>query len=365
MAKESRKAKNGNSERIIDLLEKFSNAHGVSGYESDVRKIFIEEIKPFVDEVKVDNLGSAIARRKGDGLTIMLTAHMDEVGFMVKYIDDKGFIFLSEIGGYFEQTILHQRVIIHGKNGPILGVIGSKPIHAMKAEERKKMIELRAMFVDIGAKDQKDAKKMGVEIGTAITLDSKFKKMANGNVVGKAFDDRAGLVMLIEAMRRISKLKIKSDIFTVGTVQEEVGLKGAHTSAFGINPDVAIATDVVIPGDYPGLTKQDSSVEMGKGPVITIMDANGRGMVASEKVVKWLRETAEKNKIDYQVDVSEGGTTDAASIQLTQKGIPVGTITVPDNNIHSSVEIVNIGDVDRGAELIAQAILSVDEYFKK
>lgn len=361
----AQKSKNKNLEGIVSLLEKFSNTHGVSGYEGDVRKVFTEEIKPFVDEVKIDNLGNAIAHKKGEGLTIMLTAHMDEVGFMVKHIDDKGFIFFSEIGGFFEQTILHQRVIVHGKNGPVLGVIGSKPIHAMKAEERKKMIEMRAMFIDIGAKDEKDAKKLGVEIGTTITLDSKFRKMANDNVVGKAFDDRVGLTMLVEAMRRISKLKVNANIFAVGTAQEEVGLKGARTSAFGINPDVAIATDVAIPGDHPGITKQESSVEMGKGAVITIMDANGRGMVASEKVVKWLRETAEKNKINYQLDVSEGGTTDAASIQLTKSGIPVGTITVPDRNIHSSVEMVNIHDVDQGAELIARAIISADKYFTK
>ncbi len=360
-----RKKQQENFGRIALLLEKFSNANGVSGYEGDVEKSFTEEIKPYVDEIKTDRLGNLIARRKGDGLTIMLTAHMDEVGFMVKYIDEKGFLFFSEIGGYFEQTILHQRVIVHGKKGPVLGVIGSKPIHIMKAEERKKMIELKAMFIDIGAQDAKDAQKLGIEIGSTVTLDSKFERMANNNVVGKAFDDRAGLAMLVEAMRRISKVKTKANIFVVGTVQEEVGLKGARTSAFGINPDLALATDVALPGDHPGVTRQDSTVEMGKGAVVTIMDANGRGMIASEKVIKWLRETAEKNKIKYQLDVSEGGTTDAAAMQLSQSGIPVGVINVPDRNIHSSVEVVNLFDVDQGAELIAQAIFTADKYFKK
>lgn len=354
-----------NFERITMLLEKFSNANGVSGYESNVEKIFSEELRPFVDEIKTDKLGNLIAHKKGDGPTIMLTAHMDEIGFMVKYIDEKGFIFFSEIGGYFDQTILHQRVVVHGKNGPVLGVIGSKPIHAMNAEERKKMIEQKAMFIDIGAKDAEDVKKLGVEIGTTATLDSKLVKMANDNVVGKAFDDRAGLAILVEAMRRISKIKIKANVYAVGTIQEEVGLKGARTSAFGINPDIAIATDVAIPGDHPGITKQESNIEMGKGAIIMIMDANGRGMVASEKVVKWLRETAEKNKISHQLQVSEGGTTDAAAIQLSQSGILVGAICVPDRNIHTSVEMINLGDVDSGAELIAQAIMSADKYFKK
>jgi len=354
-----------NFERITLLLEKFSNANGVSGYESNVEKIFSEEMKPFVDEIKTDKLGNLIAHKKGDGLTIMLTAHMDEIGFMVKYIDEKGFLFFSEIGGFFDQTILHQRVIVHGKNGPVLGVIGSKPIHVMNAEERKKMIEKKTMFIDIGAKNAEDAKKLGVEIGATVTQDSKFQIMANNNVVGKAFDDRAGLTMLVEAMRRISVNKISANVFAVGTIQEEVGLKGARTSAFGINPDIAIATDVVVSGDHPGITKQESNMEMGKGAVITIMDASGRGMIASEKVVKWLKETAEKNKIDHQLEVSEGGTTDAAAIQLSQRGIPVGVISVPDRNIHTSVEVINIHDVDSGAELIAQAIMSVDKYFEK
>lgn len=357
--------KNKNFGRLVLLLEKFSNATGVSGYESNIEKIFIEEITPFVDEVRTDKLGNLIAHKKGDGLTIMLTAHMDEIGFMIKHIDEKGFIFFSEIGGFFDQTILHQKVIVHGKKGPVLGVIGAKPIHIMKVEDRKKMIEQKEMFIDIGVKDAKGAKELGVEIGSTITVDSKFERMANNNVVGKAFDDRAGLAMLVEAMRRISKLKTKADIFIVGTIQEEVGLKGARTSAFGINPDLALATDVAIPGDHPGITKQESTVEMGKGAVITIMDANGRGMIASEKVVKWLRETAEKNKIAHQMQVADGGTTDAAVIQLSQSGIPAGSINVPARNIHSPVEMVNLFDVEECAELIAQAILSADKYFSK
>lgn len=355
----------GNLERIILLLEKFSNSHGVSGYESDVRKIFIEEMKPFADEIKVDNLGNAIAHKKGDGPTIMLAAHMDEIGMMVKYIDEKGFVRFSVIGGFFDQTLLSQRVIIHGKKGSVLGLVGCKPPHMMKDEERKKVVEIKTMFIDVGAKNAADAGKMGIEVGTPITLDRKFERLANNTVTGKAFDNRVGLVMLVEAMRRISKVKAKANVFAVGTVQEEVGLKGARTSAYGINPDVAIATDVDIPGDHPGVDKQESALEMGKGAVITIMDANGRGVIVPEKVVAWLKKTANKNKIKHQMDVSEGGTTDATSIHLTRSGIPTGVISVPARYIHSPVEMVNISDIDQGAELIAQAILSADKYFGK
>lgn len=359
------KNKKENVEIIILLLEKLSNAHGVSGYESEVRKIFTEEVKPFVDEIKTDNLGNLIAHKKGDGLTIMIAAHMDEIGMMVKYIDEKGFIRFTTIGGFFDQTLLSQRVIIHGKKGIILGLVGCKPPHVMKDEDRKKVVEIKTMFIDIGAKNANDVKNMGIEIGAPITIDRKFQRLANDVVTGKAFDNRIGLVMLVEAMRRVSKLKIKANIFAVGTVQEEVGLKGARTSAYGINPDVAIATDVDIPGDHPGIEKQESALEMGKGAVITIMDANGRGVIVPEKVINWLKETAEKNKIDHQLDVSEGGYTDAAVIHLSRAGIPTGVISVPTRYIHSPVEMANVHDIDSGAELIAQSILSANKYFTK
>ncbi len=359
------RSKNENLERISNLLEKFSNAHGVSGYEKNIQKLFSEEIKPFIDNVKIDNIGNLVAQKKGRGLSIMIAAHMDEIGLMIKHIDEKGFVRFVSIGGFFDQTLLSQRVVVHGKKGAVVGLVGCKPPHVMKDEERKKVVEIKTMFIDIGAKNIKDAEEMGVSIGSPITIDRDFKKLANNNVTGKAFDNRAGLVMLIEAMHRVSKLKINTNVFAVGTVQEEVGLKGAKTSAYGINPDLAIATDVTIPGDHPGIEKQDSTVEMGKGAVITIMDASGRGVIVPEKVIKWLKETAEKNNIRYQMDVSEGGTTDATAIHLTRNGIPTGVISVPARYIHSPIEMVNIEDIDQGAELIAQAIISADKYFSK
>ncbi len=354
-----------NIERITSLLEKFSNATGISGYEGNVEKMFATEIRPYIDEIKTDRLGNLIAHKKGEGLTIMIAAHMDEIGLIVKYIDEKGFIRFTPVGGFFDQTLLSQRVIIHGKKGPVLGLVGSKPPHVMKDEERKKVVEIKTMFIDIGAKDAKDAEKMGIEVGSTVTLDREFQRLANDNVTGKAFDNRVGLVMLVEAMRRISKLKVKANVFAVGTVQEEVGLKGARTSAYGINPDVAIATDVTIPGDHPGIDKQEAAVEMGKGSVITIMEAGGRGAIVPERIINWLKETGDKNKIKYQVEVSEGGMTDAASIHLIRNGIPTGVISAPARYIHSPVEMVNINDVDSGAELIAQAILLADKYFGK
>jgi endoglucanase len=352
-------------QNIISLLEKFSNAHGISGYESEVREIFKEEISPFVDEIKIDKMGNLIAIKKGGKPSVMIASHMDEIGLMAKYIDDRGYIYFVTVGGFSDQTLLSQRVIVHTKKGNLIGVIGSKPPHIMEAEEQKKVIQAKNMFIDIGAKNKKDAEKLGVEIGSPITIDRKFEILENNLVTGKALDNRAGLVMLIEAMKRISRTKTKNlpTIYAVGTVQEEVGLKGAHTSAFEINPDVAIATDVNIPGDYPGVEKKDSEIELGKGASITVMEASGRGVIVQEKVLEWLKETAKKNKIKYQLDVGRGGMTDATAIHLTKSGIPTGVISAPTRYIHSPVEVLNINDLDEGAELIAKSVISAGKYF--
>ncbi|NYT00941.1 MAG: M42 family metallopeptidase [Methanocellales archaeon] len=345
---------------IKDLLEKLSNAHGISGHEGVVRAIVEEEIHPYVDEVSTDKLGNLIATKKGEAPSIMLAAHMDEIGLMVKYVDNDGFIKFVKVGGWFDQTLLNQRVIFHTEKGITTGVIGSKPPHVMKEEDKKKVVNADDMFIDVGAKNKKDAQKLGIVEGTSITIDREFRHMANDMVTGKAFDNRAGLVMLIEALKRTDA---DVTVHAVGTVQEEVGLKGSKTSAFGLNPDVAIATDVTIAGDHPGIEKKDSAIEIGKGPSITVLDGSGRGLITSEPILKWLKETAKRKKISYQLDVSSGGTTDATAIQLTKAGIPSGTISLPTRYIHSPVEVISLRDLDRCAELIARAIETVNEYF--
>ncbi|MCD4800312.1 MAG: M42 family metallopeptidase [Methanococcoides sp.] len=345
------------------LLENLSNAHGISGYENNVKQIMEDEITPYVDETRTDKMGNLIATKKGDGPTIMLAAHMDEIGLMVQYIDDNGFLHFVKIGGWFDQTLHSQRVAVHGNNGQLTGVIGSKPPHVMKEEDRKKPVKAEDMFIDIGAKDKEDAMKMGVDVGTAISMDRDFATLANGLVTCKAFDNRAGVAMLIDAMKQISKTKVNATIHAVGTVQEEVGLKGARTSAFGLNPDVAIAVDVTFPGDHPGISKNDSALEMGKGAVITVVDASGRGLIADRTVVKWLKETAEENKIPYQLNVGGGGTTDATAIHLTREGIPSSTISVPTRYIHSPVEVLSLEDLRSCADLIAKAVQNIDKYF--
>jgi endoglucanase len=347
---------------IQRLLELLSNAHGISGREGSIQEIVRQEIGPLVDEIRADNLGNLVATKKGERPSIMIAAHMDEIGLMTKYVDEKGFIRFVTIGGWFDQTLLNQRVIVHADSGPICGVIGSKPPHVMKPDDRKKPIEIKDMFVDAGCADQDEAKAVGIKPGTPMSIDRTFATLAGDRVTGKALDNRAGVVMMIEALKRT---KTKSTIYAVGTVQEEVGLKGAKTSAFELRPDVALATDVTIPGDHPGIEKKDSALEIGKGPVITIADASGRGLIASEKVVDWLAETAREFEIEVQMDVSGGGTTDATAIQLTREGIHTGLISVATRYIHSPVEVLSIKDLEACAELIARALETAPRYFKK
>jgi putative aminopeptidase FrvX len=347
---------------IKSLLEKLSNAHGISGSEGSVQEMVQQEIGSYVDEVKTDSMGNLIATKKGDAFSIMIEAHADEIGLMVKHIDDKGFLRFIKIGGWFDQTLLNQRVIIHSRSGPVVGVIGSKPVHVMKEEDRKKPVEAKDMFVDIGCQNKLEVEDLGILPGTAISIDREFASLQGDRVTGKAFDNRAGLVAMIEALKRTSS---KCTIHVVATVQEEVGLKGAKVSAYGLNPDLAIAADVTVPGDHPGIELKDAPVEMGKGPVVVVADGSGRGLIASPVVVNWLSETAKKFNIPVQLEASDGGTTDATSIHLTKSGIPTGVISVATRYIHSPVEVLSLKDIDLAAELIARALESAPSYFKK
>jgi len=351
----------GDIEAIRDLLERLSNAHGISGFEERIREIVISEVEPLVDEILVDKVGNLIASRTGDGPRVMLAAHMDEIGLMTKYIDEKGYIRFIKVGGWFDQILLGQRVVIQtGEGKYVYGVIGSKPPHLMDEEERKKPLKVKDMFIDIGCGSREEVESLGVTEGQAVILDRELRGLAGDRVTSKAFDNRAGLVMAIEAMRRI---KENAAVTFVGTVQEEVGLKGARTSAFRVRPDVAIATEVCISGDHPGAEKEYSTVKMGEGPAITIVDAGGRGIITPEPVLRWLKETAQKHGIPYQVDVSDGGTTDATAIFLTREGVPSGVVSIPARYIRSPVEVISLGDLDKGAELIARAVETAGVYF--
>jgi len=343
-----------------ELLERLSNAHGVSGYEGNIKQMIEAEVMPLVDEVRSDKMGNLIATKCGGSPIVMLAAHMDEIGLMVKYVDEKGFARFTKTGGWFDQTLLNQRMILHTENGQVIGVLGSKPPHAIKEEDKNKVIKAEDMFIDFGATSKEDADKIGVKAGTPVTSDIDFRSIGNDRVTGKAFDNRAGCVMLIEALRQMKD--VKATVHAVFTVQEEVGLKGAKTSAFGLNPDVALATDVTITGDHPGIEKKDSAIEMGKGPSITVSDADGRGIIVPQSVLNWLKEAAGSD-IPYQLEVGSGGTTDASAIHLTREGIPTGVISMPTRYIHTPVSVLSMSDLEKSVELIARAVKIVDRFF--
>jgi len=350
---------------LTKTLEKLSNACGVTGREEEVRNLMKELLKSYVDEVKEDKLGNVIGikrarkkRGKKKSLSVMLAAHMDEIGLMVKTVTKEGFLQFAKIGGIDDRILLAQRVIVHTQKKPLPGIIGSKPPHIQKEEERKKIVSANEMFIDIGAKNKEEAKKMGVQIGDPVSFDSKFAKVGRNVVIGKAFDDRAGCALMIETMKELGE--VDCNVYAVGTVQEEVGLRGATVAAFGIYPDVAIAFDVTVAGDVPGVKEVEAPIKMGKGPSFTVADA---GLIAHPKVLRLLVETAEENKIPYQLETGLPGSTDAARIALTREGVPSGVISIPTRYIHSPTAMLNLSDLRNAVKLSVAAIHKIPKYF--
>ena len=338
----------------MELLRELCLASGVSGFEEEVKRIMQRELKKSCSEVKEDRFGNVIGR-KGSGKTkIMLAAHMDEVGLMVKHVGKEGFLNFVKVGGIDDRILLHQRVIVQSKKGSFPGIIGLKPPHLQKDEERKKVVKHDEMFIDIGAKNRKEAEKL-VSVGDPVLFESSFGSLSKDLYYGKAIDDRIGCYMLLKIMEKIPK-NIDAEIYAVGTTQEEVGLKGARVAAYSINPEYAIAIDTTISGDTPGIKETESDLKLGKGPSITIMEAAGRGVVSHPLVRDALIAAAKKRKIPYQIDVLEGGMTDAAIIYLTREGIPCGVVSCPTRYIHGPTAVFDMRDVNNAVKLVLSAV---------
>jgi endoglucanase len=345
---------------LSENLEKLSNACGVAGREEEVRNLMTKLLKPHVDEVYVDKLENVIAIKKGKKTApkVMLAAHMDEVGLMVKTITKEGFLQFAKMGGIDDRILLAQKVIVYTEKGALPGIVGSKPPHIQKEEERKKVLTYDELFIDVGAKSLENAAKMGVKVGDVIGFDVKYARIGKDTVIGKAFDDRAGCAVMIETLKLLEKTDCT--IYAVGTVQEEVGLRGAGTAAFGVDPDVGIALDVTVAGDVPGVREIDTTVKMGKGPTLTVSDS---GLITHPKVLRLLFAAAEENKIAYQLETGLMGTTDAARISLTRQGVPSGVISIPTRYIHSPVGMLSLKDAENSAKLTAAAIQKIQKTF--
>ena len=341
-------------------LEKLSNACGVTGRENPVRNLMAEMLKPYADEIQTDRMENVIAIKNGkpNAPKIMLAAHMDEVGLMVKTITKDGFIQFSKMGGIDDRILPAQKVVVHTKSTAYPGVIGSKPPHIQKEEERKKIISYDDLFIDIGAKNKDDAVGMGVAIGDPVAFDVVYTNLGKDTVMGKAFDNRAGCAVMVETLRLLKE--VDCTVCAVGTVQEEVGLRGAATAAFGVDPDLALALDVTIAGDVPGVREFDTSVKMGKGPALTISDS---GLITHPKILRWLLDTAQEEQIAIQLESGLLGSTDAARISITRQGIPSGSISIPTRYIHSPTSIISLQDLELSAKLAAAALQRATKYF--
>jgi len=345
---------------LSENLEKLSNASGVVGREDEVRNLMLKLMKPYADKVYLDKLENVVAVKQGKKKTpkIMLAAHMDEIGLMVKTVNKEGFIQFAKMGGIDDRLLLAQKVIVQSSKGPVHGIVGSKPPHIQKEEERKKIVTFDELFIDIGAESKEDVAKMGVRVGDPIVFDEEFVSIGKDLVIGKAFDNRIGCAIMIETLKLLKDTDC--NVFAVGTVQEEVGLRGAATAAFGVDPDVGLALDVTVAGDVPGVREFDSSVKMGKGPALSVTDA---GLITHPKVLRILLDTAEENKISYQLETGLMGTTDAARISLARQGVPCGTVSVPARYIHSPIGMINLRDAEASAKLTAAAVLNMKKVF--
>lgn len=340
---------------IEKVLENLSNISGVSGNERAVATYIIDLLKEVCDRVTVDDLGNILALKKGNDKAknkkIMIAAHMDEVGLMVKGINEDGFLHFIKIGGVDVRTLLAQEVIIHGKKD-ILGIIGAKPPHLQKKDEQKKSINIEDLYIDVGLSH--DEARKYITIGDFVTINRKLLSLSANNVAGKALDNRAGIAAMIECMNYLTKLKHDSDIYFVATVQEEVGLRGAITSAYNIMPDIGIVLDVGH-GKTPELSEEDT-IELGKGPGIAL------GANIHPKIYKKLVDIGEKNNIPYQLEVNPASSgTDAWAIQVTGSGIATGLLSIPLKYMHTSVELLNINDLKSTGKLLALFIASLGD----
>jgi len=346
--------------KLVEALEKLSNANGVTGREDEVRELMKQYLKPYVDETREDRLGNLIAFKKGnkDAPTVMLAAHMDEVGLMIKNIKKKGFLQFAKVGGIDDRVLLAQKVIVHTDKGPLIGVVGSKPPHIQTEEEQKKVVDADRLFIDVGAKDKNEAKKMGVQVGDVVSFDTKFVQIGENVVLGKALDDRVGCAMMVETMKRLQK--VDCNVYAVGTIQEEVGLRGATIAAFQVAPDVCIVLETTVAGDMPGVEEGKAPAKMGEGPVVTVADA---GLIAHPKILRLLIDSAKEHKIPYQLETGIRGSTDAARISLSREGVPSGVISVATRYIHSPAAILNLDDAEKTVKLAVAAIENVSKYF--
>jgi putative aminopeptidase FrvX len=344
----------------LTLLRELSEAPGVPGYEEEVRKVMRKHLAGLA-EIEQDRLGSLICRKAGDSdrPRIMLAGHMDEIGFMVSAISKEGFLRFQTLGGWWDQVMLAQRVVVKTHKGDVTGLIGSKPPHILSAEDRKKVVEKKDMFIDVGAASEEEAReRFGVTPGDPVIPVSPFEVMANDRLLlGKAWDDRLGVALFIDVIKELAGRKHPNTVYGVGTVQEETGLRGATTSSHAVDPDVAIALEVDIAGDVPGVREHEAWAKLGKGPSILLYDAS---MIPNLKLRDLAISTAKENDIPVQLTALSGGSTDAGRMHIHGRGVAGLVVGVPTRYIHSHAGILHRDDYDNLVRLLVALVLKLD-----
>lgn len=341
------------------LLSELTEAHGVPGYEAPIRAVVRKHLEP-LGELSQDKIGSVICKKTGSAPQpkVMLAGHMDEIGFMVKHVTDEGFIKFIPLGGWFDQVLLGQRVVIKGSKGDVVGVIGSKPPHLLPADERNKVVPKKDMYIDVGATSKQEIEEAGVRQGDAVIPRADFVPLATGKTyLSKAFDDRVGTALLISTLQGLQDQEHPNTVYAVATVMEEVGIRGATTSVRAVDPDVAIVLESDIAGDVPGIKPEESSVKLGGGPSMLIYDTR---MIPNLKLRDFVLDIAKKIDIPVQVSFVEGGATDGGAIHIHGVGVPTVVIGVPARHIHSHSSIIHREDYDRAVKLLLELVKSLD-----
>lgn len=347
--------------RVRRLLKELTNAYGPTGFEDPVRSIMRRELSPHVIEMETDGLGSLIAHLAGseEFPRVMLSAHMDELGMLVKYITPQGFIKFQTLGGWLDQGIINQRYVILTRKGPVYGITGLKTPHVMQAEDRLKIMKRDHMFLDVGATSDEDAKnRLAIRPGDPIAPDSKFLQLNGSQMyVGKAFDDRVGLAVMIEVIRTLHESPPPNATFAVATVQEEVGLRGAQTSSYHVRADVGINIEAGVAADYPGITQDEAQERLGGGPGIFLHDAS---MLPNLKLRDFVIEVAETRGIPLQFEVLSGYGEDGAEVQRSYGGVPSINITVPIRYLHNHNGVMHREDFNGAVKLVSEVIQRMD-----
>jgi len=344
---------------LKEILEEF----GPSGFENRVLKKIKERMEKYADEVKKDNLNSLIFVKKGasERPRIIVAGHVDEVGFLITSITKEGYLTFTTLGGWFDQVLLAQRVVVMSKNGPVMGVIASKPPHLLPPAQREKVVKIDSMYIDVGATSEEEIKKLGIRVGDPAAPWSPFQMSVTGKTMfAKAFDDRIGAFIAMEALRYLKKSgeKHPNTYYAAATVQEEVGLRGAESVKWLADHDVAIVTEVDIAGDVPGIKPREAQSKLGHGPSILTYD---RSMIPNQKLKEFVIKVAEEAKIPYQLSAMARGGTDAGRLHLYREGRPSIVIGIPTRHIHSHVGVVHKEDVENAVRLIVELIKRLDE----